>query len=121
MLSLTAIALALGAALPLVAARSPDIIQKDVVVIGGGASGAYAAVRLRDDFKKSIALIEKEAILVRPKRLRSFSYPLEKDLKPEFMEASADVSSICRVVWSIPMSTRRLALSTTTVLTVSST
>ncbi|KAJ5288144.1 hypothetical protein N7478_003830 [Penicillium angulare] len=35
-----------------------DVIQRDIVVIGGGASGAYAAVRLCDDFNKSIALIE---------------------------------------------------------------
>lgn len=50
--------------MPLVAASS-EVIQRDVVIIGGGASGAYAAVRLRDDFNKSIALIEKEARLVR--------------------------------------------------------
>lgn len=37
----------------------PNILFKDVVVIGGGASGAYAAVRLRDDYNKSIALVEK--------------------------------------------------------------
>ncbi|KAF7587375.1 hypothetical protein BBP40_007341 [Aspergillus hancockii] len=35
-------------------------ISKDVVVIGGGAAGAYAAVRLREDYGKSISLIEKE-------------------------------------------------------------
>lgn len=56
----------LGASIPVVTANSPsDIIHRDVVVIGGGASGAYAAVRLRDDFNKSIALIEKQDILVR--------------------------------------------------------
>ncbi|GAM42415.1 hypothetical protein TCE0_044f16374 [Talaromyces pinophilus] len=36
----------------------PDIINRDVVIVGGGASGAYAAVRLRDDYGKSIALVE---------------------------------------------------------------
>jgi ribulose 1,5-bisphosphate synthetase/thiazole synthase len=41
-----------------------DVIEKDVVIIGGGASGAYAAFRLREDFGKSIALIEKQKILV---------------------------------------------------------
>lgn len=46
--------------------KSTDILYRDVVVIGGGASGAYAAVRLRDDFNKSIALIEKQSILVIP-------------------------------------------------------
>lgn len=65
MLPLTPIALALGATLPLASANGlPEIIYRDVAIIGGGASGAYAAVRLRDDFNKSIALIEKQSILV---------------------------------------------------------
>ncbi|KAK0387078.1 hypothetical protein NLU13_5391 [Sarocladium strictum] len=38
-------------------------IKKDVLVIGGGASGAHAAVRLRDDYGLSVALIEKQDIL----------------------------------------------------------
>jgi FAD dependent oxidoreductase len=41
-----------------------DVVAKDVVVIGGGASGAYAAFRLREDYGQSIALIEKEETLV---------------------------------------------------------
>ncbi|KAK0619102.1 hypothetical protein B0T14DRAFT_200538 [Immersiella caudata] len=32
----------------------------DVAVVGGGASGAYAAVRLKEDYKKKVVLIEKE-------------------------------------------------------------
>lgn len=39
-------------------------IEKDVIVVGGGASGAHAAYRLREDYGKSVILIEKEAILV---------------------------------------------------------
>lgn len=35
------------------------IIHRDVAIVGGGASGAYAAVRLKEDFGKSIVLIEK--------------------------------------------------------------
>ncbi|PCG97037.1 Hypothetical protein PENO1_065160 [Penicillium occitanis (nom. inval.)] len=35
-----------------------DVLVKDVVIIGGGASGAYAGVRLRDDFGKSVAIVE---------------------------------------------------------------
>ena len=46
------------------AAAAPRILFKDVAIVGGGASGAYAAVRLRDDYGKSIALIEKQSILV---------------------------------------------------------
>lgn len=43
----------------------PDVLVKDVVVIGGGASGAYAGVRLRDDFGKSVAIVEMQDRLVR--------------------------------------------------------
>lgn len=37
------------------------IIIKDVAIIGAGASGTYAAVRLKEDFNKSIILIEKQS------------------------------------------------------------
>lgn len=43
----------------------PNVLFKDVAIIGGGASGAYAGVRLRDDYGKSIALIEAQDHLVR--------------------------------------------------------
>lgn len=70
----------LGASIPVVTANSPsDILHRDVVVIGGGASGAYAAVRLRDDLNKSIALIEKQDILVRASYL--FCLPILELLK----------------------------------------
>ena len=48
------------------AATCTPVLQKDVIIVGGGASGAHAAVRLREDLGKSIVLIEKEAILVSP-------------------------------------------------------
>lgn len=47
------------------ATELPKLLFKDVVVIGGGASGTYAAIRLRDDENKSVAVIEKQSILVR--------------------------------------------------------
>jgi hypothetical protein len=40
------------------------ILHKDVVILGGGASGTYAAVRLREDYGKSVLLVERESILV---------------------------------------------------------
>jgi hypothetical protein len=43
---------------------SLPVITKDVVILGGGASGTYGAVRLREDYGKSVILIEKEAVLV---------------------------------------------------------
>jgi ribulose 1,5-bisphosphate synthetase/thiazole synthase len=49
-------------------ATGVEVIEKDVVIIGGGASGAYAAFRLREDFGKSIALIEKQKALVSLKK-----------------------------------------------------
>ena len=51
----------LGAAIPELASR---ILLKDVVIVGGGASGAYAAVRLKEDYGKDILLIEKKDHLV---------------------------------------------------------
>ncbi|KAK0720987.1 hypothetical protein B0H67DRAFT_483686 [Lasiosphaeris hirsuta] len=39
------------------------IITRDVVIIGGGASGSYAAVRLKEDYNKSIVLVEKRGLL----------------------------------------------------------
>lgn len=42
----------------------PDVVTRDVAIIGGGASGAYAAIRLKEDFKKSIVLVEKADHLV---------------------------------------------------------
>ncbi|RYP80881.1 hypothetical protein DL769_002259 [Monosporascus sp. CRB-8-3] len=41
---------------------TPRAITRDVVIIGGGASGAHAAVRLKD-MGQSIVLVEKQAIL----------------------------------------------------------
>ena len=41
-----------------------DVIHKDVVIIGGGASGTYAAVRLREDYNKSIVVVERDDHLV---------------------------------------------------------
>lgn len=40
-------------------------IDIDVAIIGGGASGAYAAVRLREDFGKNIVVVEKQDRLVK--------------------------------------------------------
>lgn len=40
-----------------------EVITRDVVIVGGGASGAHAAVRLRD-MGKSIVLVEKRDKLV---------------------------------------------------------
>ncbi|OLN91624.1 Beta-cyclopiazonate dehydrogenase 1 [Colletotrichum chlorophyti] len=36
------------------------IIERDVVILGGGASGAHAAVRLREDLNKTIVVVEKQ-------------------------------------------------------------
>jgi hypothetical protein len=40
--------------------HAPKVVEliKDVAIIGGGASGTYAAVRLREDLNTSIVLIE---------------------------------------------------------------
>jgi len=43
---------------------SSRVVTKDVLILGGGASGAYAAVRLREDFKKSVVVVEKRDHLV---------------------------------------------------------
>jgi len=35
-----------------------NTIERDIAIIGGGASGTYAAVRLREDYKKSVVVVE---------------------------------------------------------------
>jgi phytoene dehydrogenase-like protein len=39
------------------------VISRDVAIIGGGASGTYAAVRLREDYDTSVVVVEHEAHL----------------------------------------------------------
>ncbi|KAL9059112.1 MAG: hypothetical protein Q9162_001330 [Coniocarpon cinnabarinum] len=51
---------ALGFAIDESAFAPADCIEKDVAIIGGGASGTYAAVRLREDLNKSIVVIERD-------------------------------------------------------------
>jgi len=43
-------------------AVSQNVIHRDVLIVGGGSSGTYSAIRLQQE-GKSIALIEKEAVL----------------------------------------------------------
>ncbi|KAG7406965.1 Beta-cyclopiazonate dehydrogenase [Fusarium oxysporum f. sp. rapae] len=37
-----------------------DTLEVDVAIVGGGATGAYAAVRLREDYGKKVVVIEKQ-------------------------------------------------------------
>ncbi|GKT88586.1 amine oxidase [Colletotrichum tofieldiae] len=67
-------------ALSLVAATSitpegpPAVIVRDVVILGGGASGAHAAVQLYD-LNKTVALVEKQDRLVQGGHVASFTDP----------------------------------------------
>ncbi len=47
-----------------------SVIYRDVAILGGGASGAHAAVRLRQDFNKTVVVVEKNAKLVSTAALR---------------------------------------------------
>lgn len=42
------------------ASGKAKVIYRDVAIIGGGASGSYSAIRLREDYNLSVVLIEKE-------------------------------------------------------------
>lgn len=48
-----------------VAGASAQVDEVDVLIVGGGATGSYAAVRLREDYNKTILLVEKAKRLVR--------------------------------------------------------
>ncbi|SPO06218.1 uncharacterized protein DNG_08907 [Cephalotrichum gorgonifer] len=60
---LRAIALSSVVSLAMAKSACAETITKNVVIIGGGASGAHAAVRLREDFDKSVIVIEKKSHL----------------------------------------------------------
>ncbi|KAE8152275.1 hypothetical protein BDV25DRAFT_170668 [Aspergillus avenaceus] len=60
--SCTTFLISAAAAYPSVACEASRVVTKDVTVIGGGASGAYAAIQLLDN-EKSVALIEQKPIL----------------------------------------------------------
>ncbi|KAK0614523.1 hypothetical protein B0T14DRAFT_486819 [Immersiella caudata] len=47
----------------LAAGRDTVTIYRDVAIVGGGAAGSYAAVRLREDFGVSVVVIEKDGKL----------------------------------------------------------
>lgn len=53
-----------------VAAAGPNVrtIRKDVAIIGGGASGVYAAIKLKDHYGKSVLIVEREKRLVSPRQ-----------------------------------------------------
>ena len=42
-----------------VRSRKPEVIERDVCIIGGGSSGTYSAIRLQQ-MNKTFALIERE-------------------------------------------------------------
>ncbi len=41
---------------------SPEVIRRDVLIIGGGSSGTYSAIKLRD-LGKSVAVVEAKGVL----------------------------------------------------------
>lgn len=63
--SLLAVASLAVAAPALPQSIASNTINVDVAIVGAGASGAYAAIRLKEDFGKTIAVIEKAEALVR--------------------------------------------------------
>lgn len=67
LLRATALSLVAGVSL---AKKCDAKITRDVVIIGGGAAGAHAAVRLREDFDKSVVVVEKRNRLVRTPKMR---------------------------------------------------
>ena len=54
----------LGASTILPQSIASRVLFKDVAIIGGGASGSHAAIRLKEDYGKSIVVIEAQSRLV---------------------------------------------------------
>ena len=63
LLAVASLAVAAPGSLPQSIATST--VTVDIAIVGAGASGAYAAIRLKEDFNKSIAIIDKASDLVR--------------------------------------------------------
>ncbi|TLS21572.1 uncharacterized protein PpBr36_10175 [Pyricularia pennisetigena] len=57
------ISIAALATAAIAAQAASSAIDADVVVVGGGTSGAYAAVRLSQDFGKKVLVVEKASVL----------------------------------------------------------
>ncbi|GJC91065.1 beta-cyclopiazonate dehydrogenase [Colletotrichum liriopes] len=44
--------------------NATKVIERDIIILGGGASGSHIAVRLREDLNKTIVVVEKKTHLV---------------------------------------------------------
>lgn len=82
-----------------------NTIVKDVVVLGGGASGSYAAVRLKDSGKTVVVVEQKNRLVC---LLRMFIAGLDG--------ARTNIAQHSRVVMSIHILTQRLELLSISVL-----
>ncbi|KAF3809812.1 Beta-cyclopiazonate dehydrogenase [Colletotrichum gloeosporioides] len=54
-------ALSLVTAVAIPDSAATKIIHRDIVILGGGASGSHAALRLREDYNKTIIVVEKQS------------------------------------------------------------
>ncbi|KAF6804278.1 amine oxidase [Colletotrichum sojae] len=67
------------------------VIDRDVVILAGGASGAHAGVRLREDYNKSVVIVEKQDRLHLPLLSSYETFPdaavgIPEDLTMKFVD-----------------------------------
>ncbi|KAF6823866.1 amine oxidase [Colletotrichum plurivorum] len=106
------LSLAAAATIPVCAVSI--IIERDVVILGGGTSGAHAAVRLREDYNKSVVIVEKQNLL--GGHVATFTDPQTGSPYDYGVNSSTDYPGAREFVgrFDIPVQTpARLALNTT--------